>query len=353
MRQAMRVSAALAFTDGALAPSSISRTPRDAIRVLPIVLTAAIVVGWASTASAEGADTEAHRAVMSLSYQYSLEQNLIASHFVIPTQPITGKSLDLAIDYALNDHWTVTAALLWIEKKVFDPFRSHDPLRMIPPHTEADFVDDGQFHGYLQDLRVGATYLALVDPIVVEPYVTATTPASQYPFFANAGIGTRVRRLEVGSTIGYRPPFLPWYFSLRVGYSYAHKVLGFDVDASRVDGEAVYFVNPRISIKTFFSSKNGQGVVLPVTPPAPDFTSEFWYQHDRFIRHNYITNGVGMDWKIDNRNSLSMSWIRMAHPEDIFDIKKAYDVTLSRQFGSAVPAARHGLPRSRPISTRQ
>ena len=345
----MRVSAALVLTDNVLAPSSKHKAVRPRLRFL----TAVIVMGWAGTAIAQGGDADAHRAVMSISYQYSLEQNLIASHFVIPTGPVTGKSLDFAIDYALNDHWTVTAGLPWIEKKVFDPFRIHDPLRMIPPHSEAEFIDDGRFHGDLQDLRLGTKYLALIEPIIVEPYITATTPASRYPFFANAGIGTHVRRLEVGSTIGYRPPFLRWYFSLRAGYSYAHKVLGFNVDATRVDGEAIYFVNPRISIKTFFSSKNGQGAVLPVTPPAPDFTSEFWYQHDRFTRHNYLTNGVGVDWQIDNRNSLSVSWIRMAHPEDIFDIKKAYDVTLSRSFGSAAPAARHGLARSRPYGARQ
>ncbi len=281
---------------------------------------------------------------MSFSYQRSTAQNLVSSEFTLNTAPLPERSLNFDFAYALNDHWTVSAGLPWITRKALGP--SHNPLALNPPHPESKFIDDGQYHGYFQDLRLGARYLVFTEPFILEPYITVSTPASDYPFFAIAAVGQHLRRTELGSAFSYRPPFLKWFFNLEAGYVYAPKVLGYDIGAVRVEGEAVYFLNPRTSLKTFFSSKNGKGIDPPRTPTS--VPSEIWYEHDRLIRHNYATLGLGVDLAMKDRNTLGISWIEMVHTEDIFKLKQAIDITLSRSFGSATPAARHGLPRSRP-----
>jgi hypothetical protein len=63
----------------------------------------------------------------------------------------------------------------------------------------------------------------------------------------------------------------------------------------------------------------------------PD-TSEAWYLHDRYLRHNYANLGVGVDWALGDRNVLNVTTLKMVHLEDVFKLRRALSVTLSRSF---------------------
>jgi hypothetical protein len=288
-------------------------------------------------AAAQAADPEGHRGEMSLSYQYSEARDLIGAHLTIPTTPLYTRLVDFAVDYELNDRWSVSAGLPLISRKVFDPNRTHDPLGIVPPRTESEFIDDGEFHTYWQDLRLEARYRALTEPFIVEPYFEYSLPMSDYPFFANGAVGQRLKRQEYGATLAYRPPFLQWYFSLRAGYANAPSTLGVSIDGVRVDGQAIRFLSPRIALRVFFSSKHNKGMLVPSTPI--DRTSQLWYYHDRMIRHNYISAGLGADIALGNRNSLGVDWIKMPHAQDVFQLQKAFNISVSRSFGSPTPSS--------------
>jgi hypothetical protein len=313
---------------------------RWGVRLAAVV---AALAAW-GIADAQESYSDSPRGQISIDFQHSVAQDLHTTDFTIKSAPITARLVDFGIDYALNDRWTLTGGLPWIEKKVGTEAHSHDPLLVTPPHPESDFVDDGHFHGYLQDLSLGARYLALSEPFIVEPYVSLTIPVGDYPFFAIAAVGQHLRRTELGSTLAYRPPFLKWFFSLSAGYVYSEETLGQNIDATRVDGEAVFFVGPRVSVKTFFSSKNGKGLAPPRTPTS--VPSDVWYHHDQMVRHNYATLGVGFDWKVNDRNVIGLSFINMIHTEDIFKLKNAFDITLSRPFGPALQASNRSRPQS-------
>jgi hypothetical protein len=289
-------------------------------------------------------DAETHRGTMALSYQYNEAQNLLGGDVTIPTGVLTTRLIDFSFDYALNDRWSVSAGLPLISRKAFDPNRGHDPLRIIPPHTESEFIDDGEFHTYWQDLRLGARYLAITEPFIVEPYVEYSIPASAYPFFANAAVGQHLRKFEYGTTLAYRPPFLQWFFSWRMGYVDAPATLGVSIDGVRIDAEAVRFLSPRVSMSVFFSSKHSKGNALHPGPPPPPgvFTTEAWYQHDRMIRHNYISTGIGTTVALGDRNVLSIDWLRMARAQDVFKLKNALNFSVSRSFGPPAPSKHAG-----------
>ena len=304
---------------------------------LGVSLAALVLCGAASAQEGEGP-----RGQINVSYQYSDERDLIGAHATIPTDTFYTHLVDFEVDYALNDRWSVSAGLPLISRKAFDPNRTHDPLGIVPPHTESEFIDDGQFHTYWQDLRLEGRYLALTEPFIVEPYIELTIPASNYPFFANAAVGQRLHKQEYGATLAYRPPFLNWYFSLRAGYVNAPSTLGVSIDGTRVFGQAIRFLNPRIALKIFFSSKHNKGLtVAPI-----DRTSEQWYYHDRMTRHNYLNVGIGADIALSDRNSLNIDWIKMPYAQDVFQLRKALNVTVSRAFGSATRSKRtRGGPR--------
>ena len=282
-------------------------------------------------------DPTARRGEIDVTYQYSEEQDLHTSNVgTIPTNVLTTQSLDFNVRYALKERWTIEGGLPLISRKWAgdgrlpeDPLgAAHNPALFVPPHPEATFVDNGRYWTYFQDWRIGARYLLLRDPVIVEPYLMLGLPATDYPFLGSAAPGEHVSRQEIGSTVAYRPPFLSWYFNIEIGYQYVERTLGVNKNATRVDAEVVYFVNPKIAAKLFVSSKNGHGIL----PPPIDLTSDVFYHHDQLIRHNYINAGLGVDWSLSSRNVLNLSWIQMVHAEDIFYLRGALSVSLSRGF---------------------
>ena len=284
-------------------------------------------------------DPTVRRGEMDITYQYSEEQNLHTDNLgTIPTNLLTTQSIDFNFRYALKERWTIEGGVPLISRKwggdgklPEDPAgANHNPNRLIPPHPEDHFTDNGQWQTYFQDWRLIGRYLLLRDPVIVEPYLMLGYPATDYPFLGSAAPGDHVRRQEIGSTVAYRPPFLNWYFSTEIGKQYVEKTLDVNKDATRVDAEIVYFASPKIAVKLFASSKNGHGI-LP-SPPPPNLASPYWYHHDQLIRHNYINAGLGTDWTLSDRNKVNFSWIQMVHAEDIFHLHGALSVTLQRGF---------------------
>jgi hypothetical protein len=236
--------------------------------------------------------------------------------------------IDFAVSYRITDRWTVNAGLPVISRE-WKGGPSHNPLNIVPPQYDSEFVDDGHFHTFAQDLRLGAGYLLLEQPVSLEVHLEYGIPASDYPFFAASAVGRNLQTIEVGATAAYRPPFLPWYFSLRTGYVMTDEVLGIDTNAVRVTADATRFVNAQVALNVFITSKNGKGISPPQTP---DFTSELWYRHDQIIRHNYANLGLGVNWALGDRHVLNFTLLKMIHAEDVFELRDALSVTLSRSF---------------------
>jgi hypothetical protein len=275
-------------------------------------------------------EASAPRGSMSFTYQYQKAQNLTGEGYVINSAPITTHLIDVAATYRIKDRWTVHAGLPFISRE-WKGGPSHNPLNIVPPQYDSEFVDDGHFHGFFQDLRLGASYLAFTGPITVEPYLEYGIPTTDYPFFAASAVGRNLQTLEFGSIFAYRPPFLPWYFSMTAGYVLVDSVLGVDTDAMRVTVDAVRFFNERIALNVFLTSKNGGGT-SPVAGAPQDFTSERWYRHDQITRHNYASMGLGVDWSLGERNVMNFTILRMVHAEDIFKLREALSVSFSRPF---------------------
>lgn len=268
------------------------------------------------------------RGEMAFTYQYQKAQDLVSEHYVIGSAPITTHLIDFAVSYRIKDRWTLNAGLPLISRE-WKGGPSHNPLNIAPPQHDSEFVDDGHFHSFFQDLRVGVGYLVLEQPVSFEPYLEYGIPASDYPFFAASAVGRNLQTIEVGATTAYRPPFLPWFFSLKAGYVMTDKVLGVDTNATRVTADATRFMNERIALNVFIASKNGKGIQPPQTP---NFASELWYEHDRIIRHNYTNLGVGVNWALSERNLLNFTLLRMVHVEDVFKLRDALSMTVSRSF---------------------
>ena len=101
----------------------------------------------------------------------------------------------LSGDYAINDRWTVFAALPYVRKRFNsevlwggDPHNPNDPYWIDFVPTDTRFWDDGGYHGALQDFSVGVSYSFAKGPWTLHPYISYGVPASDYPFFAKSAI---------------------------------------------------------------------------------------------------------------------------------------------------------------------
>ena len=87
--------------------------------------------------------------------------------------------LMLSGDYAINDRWTIFAALPYVRKRFNsevdwggDPHNPNDPywVDFVPPDKR--FWDDGSYHGALQDFSIGVSYRVQKNQWTLNPYIS-------------------------------------------------------------------------------------------------------------------------------------------------------------------------------------
>ena len=286
-------------------------------------------VGNGSTRERAGARASEPRGQMSFTYQYQKSPESRPAQGTSQLRTDHDTSIDVAAQLSSQRSLDVNAGLPFISRE-WKGGPSHDPLNIVPPQFDSEFVDDGHFHGFFQDLRLGASYLAYNGPIMFEPYLEYGIPASDYPFFAASAVGRQ--SADARSRVGVRlSPAVPEVVfldenGLRDGRFRAR----LSTRTRCASPQTRCVSSARVDTERFVTSKNGGGVSPPEVPP--DRTSELWYRHDQFTRHNYMNVGVGVDWSLGERNVLNFTMLRMVHAEDIFELDEALSVSFSRSF---------------------
>lgn len=70
------------------------------------------------------------------------------------------------------------------------------------PHTGGGTYDDGDTHATLTDLRVGARYQVLEEPLALSPHLGVSIPVADYETVGNTVGGRHLKALHVGLGIG-------------------------------------------------------------------------------------------------------------------------------------------------------
>lgn len=255
----------------------------------------------------------------------------------------------LSGDYALSDRWSVFAALPYVQKRFApdelfngDPHNPNDPwwIDFSPPDKR--FIDDGHYHGGLQDLTAGVQYTAVQSPAwTVSPYISYGVPADDYPYYAKAAIGANLWNLPVGVDVTFIPYFSDWYFRGNLAYVFSEKPLDINVDYWLGFLSAGYWFQPQFSINVFLSVKYlRDGLILPwdfTDDPnygnyPDDFDTPEWYNHDRVLRHRYANLGVGFDYAINEKYLVSGTYFQGVWAEQTNEIDAAFTLALTRYF---------------------
>jgi hypothetical protein len=257
----------------------------------------------------------------------------------------------LSGDYAINDRWTLFAALPYVRKRFNsevpwggDPHNPNDPywVDFVPPDKR--FWDDGSYHGALQDFSIGVSYRIQKGPWTLHPYISYGVPASNYPFFAKAAIGKNLWTVPLGASFSYIPYFSDWHFGGSVAYVFSEEPLGVDVDYWLVDLSAGYWFKANFSVEVFLSLKyvrDGLSLLSPIFingDPAGaiypvDYDTEEWWQHDRLIGNRNLNFGLGFDYFFNSEWKLSGSAYQSVWTDESNEVDYAFTLGFTRFFG--------------------
>jgi hypothetical protein len=290
-------------------------------------------------------------ASLRIEYQYIHNGNYVTAEADYDYWTTDSHVALLSGDYALSDRLTIYAALPYVQKRFNpdpdnpfggDPHNPNDPwwIDFVPPDKR--FIDDGTFHGGLQDLSVGLRYLALDGPLSISPYIGYGFPADDYPFYAKAAIGQNLWNLPVGVLLDYVPYFSDWFFRGSLAYVFSEKPLDVNVDYWLGYLSAGYWFKPQFAVNVFLSSKYiRNGYVLPWSytddPTYGNFPEDFdtieWWQHDRLIRHRFVNAGIAFDYFVNSKYKLSGSYFTGIWADQTNEVDRAFTIALTRYWG--------------------
>jgi len=248
-------------------------------------------------------------------------------------------ALQLAGFFSLNEKWEVHGSIAYIQKRLVDPlgYGTHNPNVDFWEYTPPDlrFVDDGDYHGGLQDFSVGVKYLALDGPLRVSPFVSYGTPVSDYPIYGGAVIGRGLNELHLGVSLEFIPYFSDWNFQADISYAISEKVVGVNLNSWRMYLSAGYYVTPRFVSRLFLTSRYAPNALRypeDFEPYEEKYDNENGWRHDQTLKHEFINAGIGFDYIVSERYGISATYYRTIHAENILKVDNAFTLGLTLRF---------------------
>jgi len=211
-------------------------------------------------------------------------------------------------DYSLTDRLAVTFSLPFIEGKYVGS-SPHLQVRG-QPSTEVA-LDDGSYHGGVQDYRFNVRYAATRGALKIAPFFQAEIPANAYPTLGHAAVGVDEKEYRAGVYVGRRlNPILPRAF-LQGQYAFGMSPLvAAGVAPKRSYGELQlgYLLNRRISFQgssVLIYTHNGLNFDYNLFPG--NLTVEQYLNHDRISQAKLLDAAGSVAYQVNKSTSVFLS----------------------------------------------
>lgn len=280
---------------------------------------------------------------LSIGYQSTAVDGLRSSNAnIIDAGHGTMRSVQIDLEYFLSDAWSVRAGIPYVSN-VFHgsphcpttaPPQCAGVKPLNPQRPESRFQDDGRYHGTWQDWTIGvAHHSSLRGNHLLTTALTAQVPSRNYTFFSNAAAGQRIWKIGASVELAHQFAFSNFYYRVGYGYVYTERVLDTRMSHHKLDLELGYFANERLTLRTFAMGKQGQGYTLKELGPLTDGRSnDYWYHHDQIIVHDFAEVGVGADYRIGGRYTVSAAYHSMIWGRSVNNFDHATELRLTREF---------------------
>jgi hypothetical protein len=217
---------------------------------------------------------------------------------------LSGVLLDL--DFSLTDKLALRLSAPYISGKYIGS-NGHTLVRGRPETAVA--LDNGSFHGSLQDFRFDVRYSLSEGALKVVPFFQTTLPSHGYATLGHAAVGLNLREYRVGVNVGRRlHPILPNAFIQgRYAFGFSQEVANVARKRSYAEVQFGYFLARRLSLQGALISTyshNGNENDYDLFPN--NLTDQQWQNHDRISRAKLLDLGATVGYSLNPSTSVVM-----------------------------------------------
>jgi hypothetical protein len=248
---------------------------------------------------------------VSMLYQYGFDRyHAMSLGEAVDRGHTTLQALMLDVDYSLTDKLAVRLALPFIEGR----YGGSQPHLLVrgQPDTEVE-LDNGLYHGGLQDFRFDVRYNLSEKHLMITPFVQAIIPSHDYATLGHAAIGTDQREYRIGVNLGRQlNPWLPKvYVQGRYAFGMVQEVANVAPKRSYGEFQLGYILSRHLSLQAstvWTHSHNGIDFIIGLFPN--NLTDEQYLNHDRISRLNLLDVGGSASYSVTPKTNLFFGWGR-------------------------------------------
>ncbi len=211
-------------------------------------------------------------------------------------------------DLSLTDKIAVSVSMPYIAGKYVGPF-PHMLVRGDPSTAVA--LDDGNYHGGIQDFRFNVRYALSRRDLKIAPFFQASIPSHSYATLGHAAVGFDESEYRVGVSVGRRlNPILPKAF-VQGQYAFGMTpVVAANIAPKRSYGELQlgYLLSRRISLQgssVLTWAHNGIDFDYDLFPN--NLTVEQYLNHDRIARGKLLDTSGSITYQMNRSTSFFLS----------------------------------------------
>jgi hypothetical protein len=180
------------------------------------------------------------------------------------------------------------------------------------PHPGGASYDDGSTHTTLTDLRVGARYQVLEDPIALSPHLAVSIPLADYETVGNTVAGRHLKALHLGLGIGrvfLEAAYVHVLYEFSLVEKYDRTAATEEIGQNRSDFAATIgykLLDQRLDVHL---DGNGRVAHGGVNFSELDFTGadELTMFHDPLLAESIFLVGGGVGYQLTNDLGVSLS----------------------------------------------
>ena len=263
---------------------------------------------------------------------------------------ITSNNLLLDVSYGLTNRMALNVSLPYIASRYTGDLPHPYNKNGGAPYSA---LDNGAYHGSLQDFHVTFRYGLIGGGSAVTPFVNLIVPSHRYDYFGHAAPGRRLAEVQIGLYAGhvFAGRFRRTFVQTRYSYGFSEQPLGEYHDRSNVEAEIGYFVNPRFRVFVLSSNQYTHGgVALPINFRQVLTQAEYLH-HDQIARANLADMGTGAQFSLTPRVDVFFSYATTLAGQNGHALNRGLSLGMAWTFGgphAADPLAertRDALPR--------
>ena len=203
----------------------------------------------------------------------------------------------LAAAYSPTNRFMLNASLPFIRSEYHGP----------DPHPTT--VDDGDYHSTFTDLRIGAHYQLMLEPIAIAPYIAYSFPTHTYSTLGHAAPGRGLDETWLGVAAGKSlDKWIPrTYIQARFTYAIVQHVQGISHDKENIEGDVGYYITPYLSVQGLIHWQKTLGGIVFYGPPQQ--SDPLFPYHDQLIAESFTNAGLGTSWEYSDHSTWSLGYM--------------------------------------------